>query len=77
MPKDGDFWNGDGNLFRRDSGTSTEEVMEDAMDVVQVFLNEAADLWVSWNGFIPTILGLVACYRPFDAGVVYEGNSSV
>lgn len=47
------------------------------MDIVQVFPNKAADLWVSQNGFIPTILGLVACCRPFDAGVIYEGDGSV
>lgn len=47
------------------------------MDVIQMFPNEAVDLWVSWNGLVPTILSLIACCRPFDAGVVHKGNSSV
>jgi hypothetical protein len=47
------------------------------MDIVQVFSNEAADLQVSWNGLVPTILGLVACCRTLDTGVVYKGHSSV
>jgi hypothetical protein len=51
--------------------------VEDVMDIVQVFPNEAVDLWVSWNGFVPTILSLVVCHGPFDAGVIYEGNGSV
>jgi hypothetical protein len=77
VPKDSDFWDGDGDLLGRDSGTGAEEVVEDAMDIVQVFPNEAADLWVSRSGFVPTILGLIVCHGPFDAGVVYKGNGGV
>ena len=77
MSEDGDFQDSDGDLLGRDSGASTEEAVEDAVDVIQVFPNEVTDLWVSRNGFIPTILGLIACRGPFDAGVVYKGNSSV
>jgi hypothetical protein len=44
VSENGDFWNGDGDLLGRDSGTGTEEVMEDAMDIVQVFLNGVVDL---------------------------------
>ena len=77
VPKDGNFRNSNGNLFSRDSGAGTEKAMEDAMDIIQVFPNEVVDLWVSWNGFIPTILSLIACCGPFDAGVIYKGNGSV
>jgi hypothetical protein len=47
------------------------------MDVVQVFLNEAADLRVSQNGLVPIILSLVACHGTLNTGVIYKGHSGV
>ena len=43
------------------------------MDVVEMFLDELADLRVSWGGFIPTILDLIMGWRSFDARVVHKG----
>jgi hypothetical protein len=77
VPEDSDFWDSDGDLLGGDSGAGAEEAVEDAMDIIQVFPNEAADLQVSQNGFIPTILSLVVCCGPFNASVIYEGNGSV
>jgi hypothetical protein len=52
-------------------------VVEDVMDIIQVFLNKVADLQVSWNGLIPTILSLVVCCGTLDTGVVYKGHGGV
>ena len=71
--KDNNFRDGDEELLHRDGGTGTEELMEYAVDVIQMLPNEAVDLVVSWNHFVPSILGFITCWRAFDTSVVYKG----
>ena len=71
MAKDGDFGNGDGDLLGGNGGASTEEAVENAMDVVEVLPDEVVDLGVSGNSFISFILGFVVGSGSLDAGVVF------
>ena len=55
VSKDDNFGDGNEELLCRDGGTGTEESMEYVVDVVQMLPNEAADLVVSWNHFVPSV----------------------
>jgi hypothetical protein len=68
-----DFGDSDEEFLCRDGGASTKESMEYAVDVVQMFSDETADLVVSGNRLIPTVLGFVARWQTFDASVVHKG----
>ena len=56
VSEDGDFWPCDGELLGGNGGSGAEEAVEDAMDIVDVHPNELADLWVSWNHLVPSVL---------------------
>jgi len=47
VSEDGDFWPCDSKLLGGNGGSSAEEAVEDAMDVVDMYPNESVDLWVS------------------------------
>jgi hypothetical protein len=68
-----DFGDGDEKFLCRDGGTGAEKSMEYAVDVIQMFPDEAADLIVSRNRFVPSILGFITRWRAFDASVVHKG----
>ena len=77
VSENGDLRNGDEKLRRGDGGSGAEESVKDAVNITDVLPNEAADLRVSRDCLIPTILGFVAGSQSFDAGVVYEGYCGV
>jgi len=70
VPEECDFGDYDGDFLSRDGGASTEEMVEDVVDIVEVLPDKAVDLRVSGNGLIPTIFCLVASWWSFDAYVV-------
>ena len=73
VSEDDNFRDGNEELLRGDGGTSTEESMEYSVDVVQMFPDETADLIVSRNCFVPSVLGFITRWRAFDASVVHKG----
>jgi hypothetical protein len=73
VSKNDDFGDGNEKFLRRDGGAGTEKLMEYAVDIVQMFPDEAADLIVSRNHFVPSVLGFITCWRAFDASVVHKG----
>jgi len=77
VTKDGDFGNGNGDLLGRNGGAGTKKVVENAMDIVEVLPDKAADLGVSRNSLILSILSFVAGSRSLDAGIVCKGLSRV
>jgi len=72
VPEDDDFGACDDELLGRDCGSGAAEAMEDAVDVLEVFLDESADSGILWDGLIVTILHLIAGLRSLDSGVVYK-----
>jgi len=73
MVKDGDCGDCDEELYHGDGGSSTEELVEYAVDVAEVLPNEAADLWVSKDRLVPTTLNFVMRLRSLDGSVVDKG----
>ena len=71
VPKDDDLGACDDNLLGGDCGCSTAEAVEDAMDVLEEFPDELADVEILWNGLIVTVFSLVAGLRSFDGGVIH------
>jgi len=51
--------------------------MEDAVDVADMLPNEATDLRVSGNRFIPTTLEFIASRWSLDASVVHRRHCGV
>jgi len=77
VSEDGDFRPCDGELLGGNSGSGTEEAVEDAMDIVDMHPNESADLQVSWNRLVPSILGFETGLGAFDVCVVQKGLGGV
>jgi hypothetical protein len=73
VSKNDDFGDGDEKFLCRDGGTGTEKSMEYVVDIVQMFPDEVADLIVSRNHFIPSVLGFIMRWWAFDASVVHKG----
>jgi len=70
VPEECDFGDCDGDFLSGDGGASTEKMVEDAVDIIEVLPDKAADLRVSGNGLVPTIFHLVASRWSFDAYVI-------
>jgi hypothetical protein len=68
-----DFGDGNKKFLRRDGGAGAEKLMEYAVDVIQMFPDEAVDLIVSRNRFIPSVLGFIMHWWAFDASVIHKG----
>ena len=47
--------------------------MEDSVDIVDMFPDESADLGVSRDGLVPTILSLIVGQWSLDARIVHKG----
>jgi len=77
VAKDSDFGDGDGELLGRYGGSSAKEMVDDAMDVVEVLPDEVTNLRVSWNGLIPSVLSFIVGRGAFDVGVVHKGQGGV
>jgi len=77
VTKDCDFWDREEELPGRDSGTSAEEAVKDAIYVIGMLPNKAADLAVSGDGLVPTVLKFVTSCWSFDASVVQKGHCRV
>jgi hypothetical protein len=73
MSENDDFRDGNKKFLRRDGGASTEKSMEYVVDVIQMFPDEAVDLIVSRNRFVPSVLGFIMHWWAFDASVVHKG----
>ena len=67
-----DFGDGNLDLLHRDGGSGTMEMVENAVDVIEVLPDEVSNLGVGWNGFIPSILCLIVRRQSFDAGVIHK-----
>ena len=70
VAEDSNFRNCKEELLGGDGGTSTEEAVENAMYIVGMFPDEAADLAVSRSGLVPTVLKFVARCWSFNACVI-------
>jgi hypothetical protein len=63
----------DEEFLCRDGSTSTKESMEYVVDIIQMFPDKMANLVVSRNRLISTILSFVAHWQTLDAGVIHKG----
>ncbi len=72
VAKESDFWDCNGNLLGRNGGAGAENMVEDMVDIVEVFLDKIPDLRISRNGLIPTILRFVSGWWSFDTCVVHK-----
>jgi len=77
VTKNCDFWNCKEELLGRDGGTGAEEAVKDAMYVVGMLPNKVADLAVSRDGLVPTILKFIMSCWSFDASIVQKGHCRV
>ena len=75
--ENGDLRDGDKKLRCGDGSSGTEESVKNMVNITDMLPNKAADLWVSRDHLIPTILGFVAGSWSFDAGVIYKGYCGV
>jgi len=77
VTEDCDFWDREEELLGRDGGTSAEEAVKDAMYIVGMLPNKAADLAVSGDGLVPTVLEFVTSCWSFNASVIQKGHCRV
>jgi len=77
VSEDGDFRLGNGKLLGGNGGAGAEKAVEDAMDIVDVNPDKVADLRVSRDSLIPSVLGFEVGLRTLDIHVIQEGNSGV
>jgi hypothetical protein len=68
-----DFGDGNEKFLCRDGGAGAEKLMEYVVDVVQMFPDKVADLIVSRNHFVPSVLSFITCWQAFDASVIHKG----
>jgi hypothetical protein len=73
VSKNNNFRDSDEKFLHRDDGTGTEKSMEYVVDIIQMFPDEAADLNVSRNYFVPSILSFITCWWAFDTSVIHKG----
>jgi hypothetical protein len=71
------FRNCDKQLFGRYGGTSTAQVVKDAVYIVDVLPDELVNAGVIGNCFIAVVLSFVACGWPFDGTVVHKWSGSM
>jgi len=77
VPEDDDFGACNDKLLRGDCGSGAAKAMKDAVDVLEVLPDESADSGILWDGFIVTILRLVASLRSLDSSVIYKRVGNV
>jgi hypothetical protein len=73
MSKYNNLRDSDEEFLCRDGSASAKELMEYAVDVIQMFPDKTVNLVVSRNCLIPTILGFIVHWRTLDASVIHKG----
>ena len=77
VPENNNFQDCNKEFLHRDSGTCTLEAVQDAVDIIKVFLYEPADAWVSGNGLKLSVLSFIACCGALDTTVVHKRPGDV